>query len=77
MPSLVKVDTITCIVCAGVGLTIDGESIPYVAGGGEDGALDAVNHFATTVDRFARQIEHGIDGAAATWPRSPRARSGP
>src|SRR3954471_2435997 len=58
----VMVDTITYIVCAGLGLAIDGESIPYVAGWGEDGALDAVNHFATTIDRLARQIENAITG---------------
>lgn len=65
----VMVDTITYIVCAGLGLTIDGESIPYVAGWGEDGALDAVNHFATTIDRLARQIENAIAGAAVTPSR--------
>ena len=57
------------IVCAGLGLTIDGESIPYVAGWGEDGALDAVNHFATTIDQIARQIENAIAGAVATASR--------
>jgi hypothetical protein len=31
----VMVDTITYIVCAGLGLAIDGESIPYVAGWGD------------------------------------------
>jgi hypothetical protein len=39
----VMVDTVTYIVCAGLGLAIDGESVPYVAGWGEHGALDAVN----------------------------------
>ena len=65
----VMVDTITYIVCAGLGLAIDGESIPYVAGWGEDGALDAVNQFAATIDRLARQIENAITGAAATAAR--------
>jgi hypothetical protein len=65
----VMVDTITYIVCAGLGLTIDGESIPYIAGWGEDGALDAVNRFATTIDRLARQIENAITGSVATASR--------
>jgi hypothetical protein len=39
----VLVDTVAYIVCAGLGLAIDSESIPYVAGWGEAGALDAVN----------------------------------
>jgi hypothetical protein len=63
------VDTITYIVCAGLGLAIDGESIPYVAGWGENGALDAVNQFATMIDRLARQIENAIAAPAATTSR--------
>ena len=58
------VDTITYIVCAGLGLAIDGESIPYIAGWGEHGALDAVNQFAATIDATARRIETAI-----RWPR--------
>jgi hypothetical protein len=50
------VDTATYIVCAGLGLATDGESVPYVAGWGEDGALAAVNEFAGAIDRIARRI---------------------
>ena len=50
----VIVDTVTFVVCASVGLAVDGESIPYVAGWGEDGALDAVMEFAETIDSLAR-----------------------
>ena len=63
------VDTITYIVCAGLGLMVEGESVPYVAGWGEDGALDAVNRFATTIDRIGRHIENAITGTAATASR--------
>lgn len=56
----VMVDTITFIVCSGLGLAIDGESVPYVAGWGEDGALDAVSEFAGTIDRLARRIEDAV-----------------
>jgi hypothetical protein len=65
------VDTITYIVCAGLGLAIDGESVPYVAGWGEDGALDSVSRFAATIDQFVRQIENAITDSVA--PAAPRA----
>lgn len=53
----VIVDTVTFIVCAGAGLDVGGESIPYVAGWGEDGALEAVSEFAGTIDALARRLE--------------------
>jgi hypothetical protein len=59
------VDTVNYMVCAGLGLAIDGESIPYIAGWGERGALDAVNEFATIVDASARRIETAI-----RWPEA-------
>jgi hypothetical protein len=36
------VDTATYVAAASVGLDVSGESMPYVAGWGEDGALEAV-----------------------------------
>jgi hypothetical protein len=56
----VIVDTVTFVVCAGAGLVVDGESIPYVAGWGEDGALAAVSEFAETIDTLARRIEDAV-----------------
>jgi N-terminal domain of anti-restriction factor ArdC len=53
----VIVDTATHLACASVGLRVDGESIPYVAGWGEDGALEAVTEFAKTIDALARRVE--------------------
>lgn len=53
----VLVDCVTYVVCSGVGLDVGGESIPYVAGWGEDGALDAINQYARTIDEIARRIE--------------------
>lgn len=53
----VIVDTATHLACASVGLRVDGESVPYVAGWGEDGALEAVTKFAKTIDELARRIE--------------------
>ncbi len=53
----VIVDTVTLVAASGVGLSVDGETVPYVAGCGESGALEAVTEFAETIDRIARQIE--------------------
>jgi hypothetical protein len=53
----VIVDTATYLAAASVGLDVSGESIPYVAGWGETGALDAVTAFATTIDELARRVE--------------------
>jgi hypothetical protein len=47
-------------VCRAVGLQVDGESVPYVAGWGEGGALDAA------LEKF------GADGAP--WSESRGAR---
>lgn len=56
----VIVDTVTFIVCAGAGLDVGGESIPYIAGWGENGALEAVTRFAGVIDTIARQLENAI-----------------
>lgn len=65
--SEVLADTICFVACSSVGLAVDGESIAYVAGWGEDGALDAVCEFAATIDTLARRIEDALtaDGAQA------------
>jgi hypothetical protein len=59
----VMVDTVTAIACSSVGLRIDGESIPYIAGWGESGELDAVTAFAKTIDGLARRIEEVLTTA--------------
>jgi hypothetical protein len=41
-------------------LATDGESIPYVAGRGKDGALAAVTEAAELIDEIARRIEDTI-----------------
>jgi hypothetical protein len=50
----VIVDTATLIVLSGAGLDTSGETIPYVAGWGETGALEAVTEHAELIDRHAR-----------------------
>jgi hypothetical protein len=57
----VLVDCVTYVVYSSVGLDVGGESIPYVAGWGEDGALDAIREYAETIDTIARRIEHAVD----------------
>ncbi len=57
----VLVDSVTCCVLGSVGLDVGGESIPYVAGWGEDGALDAIREYAQTIDTIARRIEDALE----------------
>ncbi len=53
----VIVETAATIVCGSLGLDTSGESIPYIAGWGEDGDLEAIKRHAETVDAIARTIE--------------------
>jgi hypothetical protein len=56
----VIVDTATLIVLGAVGLDVSGGTVPYVAGWGEHGALDAVTEFAQLIDTLARRVETAI-----------------
>jgi N-terminal domain of anti-restriction factor ArdC len=62
----VIVDTATWLAAASVGLDVSGESVPYVAGWGEHGELDAVTEFAQTIDGLARQVEDVLHAANAS-----------
>jgi antirestriction factor ArdC-like protein len=66
----VIVDTATHLACASVGLWVDGESVPYVAGWGEDGALEAVTEFAKLIDTLARRVETVLLGSDGDPPAS-------
>ncbi len=55
----VIVDTLTYVVCAGAGLRV-AESVSYVAGWGEDGALEAVSEFAGVIDAIAKRLEGAL-----------------
>ena len=59
----VMVDCVTYIVLSQVGVDTSGETIPYIAGWGEDGALDAIHQDAQTIDEVARRIETALLGA--------------
>jgi hypothetical protein len=56
----VLVDTVTYVVCGSVGLDVSGSSVPYIAGWGETGALEAIRTYAGTIDEIARRIEDSI-----------------
>jgi hypothetical protein len=62
----VLVDTVTYIVCGSVGLDTSGSSVPYVAGWGESGELDAIRGYAETIDEIARRIEERLRCEPAT-----------
>ena len=56
----------TYCVLGAVGLDVGGESIPYIAGWGEDGALDAIGEYAQTIDENGTRarIEDAIGAGA-------------
>lgn len=70
----VIVDTVTHLVAGSVGLDVSGESIPYIAGWGEDGALQAITTFAHTIDDLARKIE-ATPATPASTDHAPSARA--
>lgn len=58
----VMVDCVTWIVLGQVGLDTSGDTIPYVAGWGESGELDAIQQDAQTIDEIARRLEGVVLG---------------
>ncbi len=56
----VMVDCVTYVVLGSVGLDVSGETVPYVAGWGEDGGLDAIRTDAETIDHAAKRIESAL-----------------
>jgi hypothetical protein len=64
----VLVDTVTYIVCGSVGLDVSGSSVPYVAGWGETGELDAIRAYAETIDTIGRRIEDSITAQPQSVP---------
>ena len=50
----------------GLGLDVSGETVPYVAGWGEDGALDAVTQFVHLIDELARRVQAALSTAGDT-----------
>ncbi len=62
------VDCVTYGVLGSVGLDVGGESIPYIAGWGENGELDAIRQYAAAIDTIARRIEDALQPATGTSP---------
>jgi hypothetical protein len=57
----VLTETAAFVACRSLGLDTSGMSVPYVAGWGESGDLDAIKTYADLVDQIARQIEDACD----------------
>ncbi|MGH3117682.1 MAG: ArdC-like ssDNA-binding domain-containing protein [Gaiellales bacterium] len=72
----VLVDCVSFVVCGAAGLDVGGETIPYVAGWGEGGALDAVREYAHTIDALARRLEQTRDDRCARMNTQPHDRAG-
>jgi hypothetical protein len=73
----VIVDTVTYVVCGSLGLDTSGSSVAYVAGWGEDGAIDAIRGCAQTIDEIARRIEDSlrpVEQRVSTNDSPPRPR---
>lgn len=68
----VIVDTATYVACSALGLDTSGETIPYIAGWGERGALEAVTAAAERIDEIARTIEQAATGEQPAQPAAPQ-----
>jgi hypothetical protein len=66
----VLVDCVTYCVLGSAGLDVGGESIPYIAGWGEDCALDAIREYAQTIDTIAQRIEDAFERGPDVPPAS-------
>jgi hypothetical protein len=67
----VLVDTVTYIVCGSVGLDTSGSTVPYIAGWGESGDLDAIRGCAEAIDAIARRIEDSLRPESQAPSRQP------
>lgn len=68
----VIVECAAFIVCSGLGLPTAGESVPYLAGWGENGAVDAITEAAELIDEIAARIENaaGLKSTPAAGERA-------
>lgn len=62
----VLVESVACVVCAGAGLDVSGEAVPYIAGWGGDEPLEQARRASTRVDKLARRIEDAIAAAGGS-----------
>ncbi len=62
-------ETVAYCVCSSVGLDTKGYSIPYLARWSEDaGGAEAINRYATLIDRLARRMETVVADALTPEP---------
>jgi hypothetical protein len=57
----VMVDTATHVVLSNAGLDVAGETVPYISGWGETGALEAITRYAEKIDEVAKRLEDAIN----------------
>ncbi|HET9186015.1 MAG TPA: ArdC family protein [Solirubrobacterales bacterium] len=62
----VVVESVAYCVCAAAGLDSGGDSVPYVAGWGGQGANDKIEAYAQLIDRLAHRIEAAIEPEEAS-----------
>ena len=65
-------ESTTHLAAASVGLDLSGETVPYVAGWGENDTLEPVTAFAGVVDELARRIETVLVDAGRPTATAPR-----
>jgi antirestriction protein ArdC len=56
----VVVECVAYSVCAAAGLDTGGDSVPYLAAWGGEGANDKIEAYAALIDRLARRIEDAV-----------------
>ncbi len=62
----VVVESVAYVVCAGAGLDVSGEAVPYIARWGGDEPLEQARRASTRVDELARRIEDAIAAAGGS-----------
>jgi hypothetical protein len=48
-------------VLSNAGLDVAGETVPYISGWGETGALEAITRYAEKIDEVAKRLEDAIN----------------
>ena len=59
----VVAETVAYSVCSGLGFDTSGESVPYVASYCTTTGVDAIQSFASLIDRLAKRIEEAVPAA--------------
>jgi hypothetical protein len=73
----VMVDTVTHIVLSNASLQVSGETVPYISGWGETGALEAITRYAEKIDEVAGLLEDAILPPPVSGSDEDRGVTGP